>query len=98
MMINLTNSINIYYFLISFFIGMLLVYILEPLPEIIIKYPSPDTNIVYKDESDLCYIYENQEVPCDSSAIDFPLQHKINNLKKNNKGVIQSFYDKFFKK
>lgn len=72
------------YFFISFFIGILLVYISVPTPEVILKYPTPDNSgkIVYQDSADSCYVYDSKEVQCSKSAIDTPLQH-INNKEKN---------------
>lgn len=94
----LDKYIDIYYFLISFCVGMFMVYIMEPVPEIIIKYPTPDNSkkLIYKDSADLCYTYESKEVPCNNHSIKTPLQ-SVNNTKKNNKGIINNLYDKFIR-
>lgn len=74
----LDKYINIRYFLFSFFIGIFIVYVITPIPEIIIKFPTPDNinTITYKDKSDICYKYRSKEVPCDNKSIETPLQHK----------------------
>jgi hypothetical protein len=40
-------------FIISFAIGMFLVYLTKPVPKVIIKYPTPESveNLVYQDDS-----------------------------------------------
>ena len=89
------NFIHINYFIISFCIGMLFVYMIEPQPEVIIKYPVPNSDIIYKDESDMCYKYNYQEVSCNKSAIEFPIQ-SLGDIK--NKSIIQNINDKIFKR
>jgi hypothetical protein len=73
------------YFFVAFFIGMFLVYITVPTPEVIIRYPTPHNagKVVYKDSADVCYVYDSKEVGCPSSGvIETPLQH-MNNKDKN---------------
>lgn len=75
------------YFFISFFIGILLVYISVPTPEVILRYPTPHNagKLVYKDDADMCYVYDSKEIACPSSGvIDTPLQ-TVNNVDKNKK-------------
>jgi hypothetical protein len=64
------------YFFCSFFLGMLIVYISTPTPEIILRYPTPHNagKVVYKDHADICYVYDSKEVSCSNKAIDTPLQ------------------------
>jgi len=83
-------------FFISFCIGMFMVYITMPLPEIIIRYPTPHNagKIIYKDSADMCYVYDAREVNCPKEGIiKTPLQ-TINNKIKNNKGAITQLFDK----
>jgi len=67
-------------FFISLFVGLLYVYMFTPLPDIIIKYPTPDNteSIRYKDKADNCYRYKTTEVECskhkDKKFIDIPIQ------------------------
>lgn len=76
------------YFFISFFVGMFLVYITVPTPEVIIRYPTPHNteDLVYKDSADMCYMYDSKEVPCTKDSLDTPLQH-VNNKIKNTQSV-----------
>ena len=67
-------------FFISLFVGLLYVYMFTPLPDIIIKYPTPDNTegIRYKDKAGNCYRYKTTEVECsknkDKKFIDIPIQ------------------------
>lgn len=70
-----------FYFFLSFFFGMLLVYLFTPPTEIVYKYPTPDNvgNVIYKDLADTCYKYTMEEVNCpkDKTKInDIELQHR----------------------
>ena len=92
----LDKYLSLKHFFISFFIGMFIVYITVPLPEIIIRYPTPNNSgsIIYKDNADVCYVYDSNEITCPKSGvINTPLQI-INNKDKNNKGAITNFLDK----
>ena len=76
---------NLMYFLISFCVGMFIVYISTPLPEIIIKYPNPMNSgkIIYKDLSDMCYVYDKREETCNDKSINTPIQSKNRIENKN---------------
>jgi hypothetical protein len=92
----LDKYLSIKHFFIAFFIGMFMVYITVPLPEIIIRYPTPPNSgsIIYKDNADICYVYKAQEVNCPKKGvINTPLQI-INNKAKNNNGAITNLFDK----
>jgi len=54
------------YFFIAFAIGLFLVYIFSPAPNVVVKFPSPYNagNIIYKDKHDSCYKYEAESVSC----------------------------------
>lgn len=68
-------SIDPYWFIIFFAIGMFFVYISTPRPDIIIKYPTPDQadQLTYKNKSGTCYKYNTAEVTCSADAKDFKL-------------------------
>lgn len=92
----LDNYISLKYFIISFCIGIFMVYISTPLPEIIIRYPTPlnSGKVIYKDIADLCYVYDKKEVNCSSKdIIDTPIQIS-KNKEKNNTGAIHNIYNK----
>ena len=60
------QKINLYAFIISFAIGLLVVYIVTPIPRIVYKYPSPynTDKIVYKTNNQICYRYKIKKVNC----------------------------------
>lgn len=66
-------KINPLYFIVSFAVGLLFVYILKPPPEIVIKFPSPQNagKIVYKTENDTCFtiLASKDNCPTDKTLI-----------------------------
>jgi len=62
----LINKINPLVFFISFCIGLFLTYIFTPLPDVIIKYPTPENSnsLIYRDEADNCYKFRSLQVKC----------------------------------
>jgi len=73
------DHIDPFYFLVSLFVGLFLVYIITPTPELIIKYPTPDNakELVFEDDSKNCYKFETKEVPCTNDAQEIPIERKI---------------------
>lgn len=68
------EKINLYYFLISFCIGILVVYSTQPKSQIVYKFPSPSNlNTKYRDNADNCYKYEYEEVKCSAGAVPQPI-------------------------
>ena len=53
-------------FLISFSIGMLIVYLTSPPPREIMVYPTPENvgDLLYRDNADQCYRFMPKEVAC----------------------------------
>ena len=71
--------INIPVFIVSLAIGIFLVYITNPGPDIIYVYPNPDNidKIQYKDKSGSCFGFTQSEVKCPSNHRDirkYPIQ------------------------
>lgn len=66
----LLNYISIPVFLISFAVGLFVVYILGPEMKTIYIYPSPENvgKILYKDKADNCFAFEEQYVECPKDA------------------------------
>ena len=62
----MNNYINPFAFFISIFIGFLIVYITTPIPDIVLKYPTPENSdrITYEDKGS-CYKYKAKEVSCE---------------------------------
>jgi len=68
-------------FFISLFIGLFLTYITSPDPDIIIKYPTPETchTVIYKDDADNCYKFISNNVKCPKNKNiikEIPIQKK----------------------
>jgi len=66
---------NFIAFIIAFAIGILYVYISTPKPKIVIKYPTPynSNKIVYRNDNDICYKYQVEEIKCTDKAIEQPI-------------------------
>ena len=66
---------NYFAFIIAFAIGIFYVYISSPKPKIIIKYPTPynANKIVYRNNNDICYKYDVEEVECSNKTIEQPV-------------------------
>lgn len=60
------DKIQPLYFFIAFAVGLLLCYVTNPKPEVIVKFPSPYNagQIIYKDKADSCYKYQASKVSC----------------------------------
>jgi len=65
-MFKFTNYIDPLSFFIAFGIGLLITYATSKPKKIVIKWPTPENvgKIIYKDNSENCYKYEANEVPC----------------------------------
>tara|TARA_B100000902_G_C26581964_1_gene561621 strand:- start:8 stop:256 length:249 start_codon:yes stop_codon:yes gene_type:complete len=72
-------NINIYYFFLSLCIGFLIVYVTNPKPRIIVKYPNMNNykDLVYIDDSGVCYKYRPEEVDCNKENIELPEDFKV---------------------
>ena len=68
-------NISPFYFFLSFAIGLLVVYVITPPPEIVLKFPSPYNagSIIYKDQTDTCYKYTADKVKCTAKAKPQPI-------------------------
>lgn len=65
----LFKNIDPFYFFVSFAIGLFVVYILNPAPSVVVKFPTPYNagHVVYKDKSDSCYKYKAEPVDCNAN-------------------------------
>lgn len=59
-------KINLFIFSLSLFLGLFLVYVCAPKPEVIIKYPTMKNynQLKYIDESNRCYRYVPKNIKC----------------------------------
>lgn len=55
-----------FYFILSVFFGFLILYLLSPKPQIIVKKPNINSEIsdLYIDDNNVCYKYKRQEINC----------------------------------
>jgi hypothetical protein len=74
----LDKFINPLVFIISFIIGVGVVYILQPESIKVIKFPNPENagKLTYQDENNNCYKYKATEVKCPSDP-DLILEHPL---------------------
>lgn len=80
--------INPLFFFLAFAVGLFVVYIFNPPPNVVVKFPSPYNagKVVYKDKSDSCYTYKADKVQCplDKSLIKpQPLHEDFSSREKN---------------
>ena len=77
---SIAKHINVYVFLISFAIGMFLVYITSDTSRKIIVYPTPENvnRIQYRDKTNTCFGIKQTEVKCPTD------QSKITKIKAQN--------------
>ena len=60
---------NIMAFILSFAIGMLIVYMFTPFPEVVIRYPRPNdySSLRFQKKNGTCMQYNLKQVACGSS-------------------------------
>ena len=59
-------KITLFYFLLSLFIVIMILYSIHPRPKVIIKYPTimNVSKNIYKDDKGTCYNYKKEEIDC----------------------------------
>lgn len=69
---NLAKYINIYYFVAAFIVGIVYTYLCSKVPDLVIKYPTPENAglITYKDDAGVCYRYKVVESECPNDPAD----------------------------
>ena len=62
----LLSKIHPFYFILAFAIGILYCYVTKPVPNIIVKFPSPTNagKVVYKNEDESCFKFQASKVEC----------------------------------
>lgn len=67
------ENLNLHYFVISFSIGLLFVYMTHPKPHIVHKFPTPNTVTTKYNINENCYKFEAKEVACSQDAKPQPI-------------------------
>jgi len=82
----LIDYIEPFYFIISFTIGIFIVYMYMPQPDVIVKYPTPENanDTIFKDDVDNCYKFKTTEIPCkNNEAVNvIPVQKRVEEFKQ----------------
>ena len=62
----LFSALNAPAFVLSFVAGILICYMTEPAPQVVVKFPSPHTagKVKYRDQSDGCFMYRAEKHAC----------------------------------
>ena len=60
-------------FFISFSIGLFLVYVITPYPEVIFTFPTPENQDTIYNNNDSCYKYKATEVDCNENTKKTPI-------------------------
>jgi len=61
-------NLDVFYFVLSMFLGFFVVYMITPVPKLVIKYPNiknPDDTL-YMDDNNVCYRYKKEKVDCEN--------------------------------
>jgi len=71
-MFSVSKYINIPVFIISFLIGVLVVYMITDENRIIQIYPTPENEelMLYRDKAHQCFTFEHKEVSCPINPLD----------------------------
>lgn len=86
-------------FFVSLAIGLFIVYISTPVPEVIIMYPTPQNveNVTYQDINQVCYRYKMDQKTCPRNKKEIyqlPIQN-VSIEKKQNQGMIENWKHHF---
>ena len=85
----LDNKLDFRYFIISFAIGMCVVYFYQPKMEVVYKFPNPNNlDNVYRDKNDGCYKFKIEKKDWDTLDPSQIKEHP----------VLEDFRSKFNKK
>ena len=82
------DKIHPLYFFLAFAIGLMLCYVTNPKPHMVVKFPSPYNagKVTYQDTNSTCYRYQASKVSCpaDKNLIKpQPLQEDFTTSKKD---------------
>lgn len=91
----LSEYFDPFYFILAFAIGMLIVYMTSPVPEVVYKYPTPENvgKVIYQDDSENCYKYDSEEIDCPEKEKEIkvvPIQ-QVNLEEKSKESIFLQF-------
>lgn len=86
----LGQYIKLEYFIISFAIGILYVYLVQPKKEIVYRFPNPNNinKLIYTDKNETCYKYKVVEKKCE----------QLDNSQIQSQPIVEDFKKNFNKK
>lgn len=61
------SKLNPFAFVLAFGAGLMVVYVTNPRPTLVVKFPTPMNagKVIYRENGE-CYVYKHEEVDCDS--------------------------------
>lgn len=80
------ERINVFYFLLSFSIGLLYVYLVQPTPKVVLKFPTPYNagKVTYKDLTNTCYTYKAERAACPVDKSKVKQQPIVEDFRRRN--------------
>jgi hypothetical protein len=86
----LLDLIDPFWFMLAFSIGIFVIYTMNQYPDIIIKYPTPQTapHLIFNDDAENCYKFETKQVECPENPFlihNIPIEKKLEGFKNKTK-------------
>lgn len=79
----MSEYVDLHVFVISFGLGLMLVYCMSPPPKIVHKFPTPEnSDTVFRDEHNSCYRFVPKQTTCTTKAIPQPIIENMRDQKK----------------
>jgi hypothetical protein len=84
-------------FLIAFCIGLIGVALIEPAPELVIRWPTPQNAglVTYLDRASNCYEYQAKKVKCTTDAMSIPVQNGTSPMETTKPKTLKSLQENF---
>lgn len=69
-MASILSVIKPIYFFTALVVGLFVVYLMQPKPEVVVKFPSPYNagKLTYRDKAGMCYVYDADKSECPRDA------------------------------
>ena len=79
---NLFTKLDPLIFMLSFSLGLIIVYVISEKPNVLYQFPNPNNeNIIFEDDAHNCYKYKSLETTCPTNKSKIkkvPLQFNVN--------------------